>query len=293
MKKRNYLYLFGTFVAFCLLLFGAARPVAADSYSVSYHNDGTATLWNEPSGTVAAKLSVKGERIPVGLVVASDNIYFLSCSAGQSKSTYSIFRQNLSTGAKKRLKKLSTAAYSYRLRAHFDGSLYLESSIPGGQGYACRFTISSKEFEKIAKGVWAFGYKNRFVIDGSANAGMSSPGTFYIYDTKSKTRTVAAKNVFGKSYYGKYAFFASMASPNSMALYRKSKYKIIRYNLAKAEKKTLVASLNAYQVEKITSKYVYHRGYLSSSGKDVYYRYDIANKKNVKISKATYTKAVG
>ena len=293
MKKRNFVYFVGALFVFCLLLFGAPRRAEA-AYTVSYNSDGSATLKNQSTGGTVAKLSVKGERIGKGIVVTSKNVFYLSYSVGQSKNTYSIIQQNLSTGSKKRLIRLTTVYDSYHIRAIYDGSLYLEATSPGGRGMACRFTVSSKKFEALANGSWAFGYKYRFVIDGSANSGMPSPGTCYVYNTKSRNLTVIATYVLGTGYSGKYAYFASMKSPSESALVSMQpvSYKIIRYDLSTAGKKTLVSSMKAYRVEKITANYVYHSGYKTSTGQNVYYRYNIAKKKNVQISEATYRKAV-
>lgn len=294
MKKRGFLYFAGLLAVICLMLFAAPRRAEAANYTIRYNDDGTATLKYADTGEVAAKLSVKGERVAKGVVVTSTNIFYLSYAVGQSKNTYSIIQQNLSTGAKKRLTKLGTNFYSYNLRALYDGSLYLESSIPGGKGSACRFTVKTKKFEAIANGTWAYGYKKRFVIDGTGNSGMVSPNTYYIYNTKSGTLTVAATYGLGSGYSGQYAYFASLISPrDSMTLYHTSTYRLIRYDLKNAVRKTIVSSFKAWQVEKITPKYVYHRGYKSSTGKNVCYRYNISQKKNVQISEATYNKAVG
>ena len=113
MKKRNFVYFFGALFVFCLLLFGAPRRAEA-AYTVSYNSDGSATLKNQSTGGTVAKLSVKGERIGKGIVVTSKNVFYLSYSVGQSKNTYSIIQQNLSTGSKKRLIRLTTALGQYR-----------------------------------------------------------------------------------------------------------------------------------------------------------------------------------
>ena len=292
MKKRRFGYLFGALFVFCLLLFAAPRRAEAASYTIRYNDDGTATLKYASSGAVAAQLSVKGERVAQGVVATSTNVFYLTYAVGQSNNVYSIIQQNLSTGAKKRLARLGTTFSTYHLRAIYDGSLYLEGTIPGGQGSACRFTVKTRKFEAIAKGRWAYGYKKRFVI-GGGNSGMPSASTCYIYNTKSRKLTVAATYVLGTGYSGQYAYFASLKSPtDTFTYYHTSYYKLIRYDLAAAKRKTLVSSFKAFQVEKITPQYVYHTGYSSSAGKTVYYRYNIAQKKNVQISEATYNKSV-
>ncbi|MGX8703039.1 MAG: hypothetical protein ACSW75_03195 [Lachnospiraceae bacterium] len=291
MKKRGFLYLAGLLAVLCLCLFGMPKRAEAASYTIRYNDDGTATLKYASSGSVAAVLSVQGERVGQGVVVTSTNVFYLTYAVGQSNNVYSIIQQNLSTGAKKRLKRLGTNFYSYHLRAIYDGSLYLDSTIPGGQGSACRFTVKSKKFEALAKGSWAFGYKKRFVISG-ANSGMPSANSCYIYNTKSRNLTLAATYVMGTGYSGQYAYFASLVSPqDSFTFYHTSYYKLIRYDLKNAVRKTIVSSFKAWQVEHITPQYVYHTG--TKNGSQVYYRYNISKKKNVQISEATYNKATG
>ena len=289
MKKRTFAYLGGLVLAFIICLF--CLPARAEaSYKATFNSDGTVNVTVKETGAFVAKLEVPGERVASGITVTDANVFFLSYQVGQYRNTYSLQKVSRTTGKRTRMKKLSTAYYSYHIRAVYDGSLYMEAQNPGDIGVALRYKVKEKKLLKIAKGGWAFGYKYRFVADGTMNSGMQSPGYVYIYNTKSGKRTTLAANVLGTTYTGQYAFVASMKNPDSLPAYHVNVYKIIGYNLANANKKVLATAMRGYKVDKITTKFVYHHGEVS--GNTVYYRYNLSTKKNTKISKAAYEAAL-
>ena len=301
--------LFGVLVFLSLNAASAeAAKYKVDSYYDNGGPDGSVNVTYADTGKLFVRLKIDGESINSSCWVTSKYIYFSSNPVSAEygavipdSSKCSLYRYDCVKKTYSLQKNLGSGFYDVDYL--YDGNLYLSKT--NGESLKSllyKYNIKTKSLKKAADGKVCRHYKHNIIMDEF----WTSPSVYLspvrIYNIKTgKTRTLA-KEAWRYDMEKQYLYIASVKSvkkdPRSHfpLADEGARYKIFRYNLLTGKSNTLVPSMKAYRVAKVTPSFVYHfRNKQDSSGNStrVYYRYQIKTKKQITMSKDSFSKAVG
>ena len=167
----------------------------------------------------------------------------------------------------------------------YSGSLYLTGWNPSDNASCYRWYIKNKKLKKLAASSYAERYGKYILLDDTLTMGSFFLFHLRVYDTAKQKLTTLTSKCGGWSRSGSTIYFAQKTGGN----YNNYTYKIRSYSLSSRKYKTIKTGFKAFNVGKITSKYIYY----TTNGGGKCYRYTIKTKKKAAMSFTAYAKAVG
>ena len=290
MKKK----LSGLMLLAALLFVLLPGTVRAADYEGERQDDGSVKVINTDTDDVIATLSLRLGHVNPQIAVSGKWIYFTGyVSNSDYTSSNSLYAYNYKTKEQVHLKALPKDFERYDVNEVYSGSVYLTGWTGSDDTGLYRWYIKKKKLKEAAPDGYAMRYKKYIVCESTMVHGSYVTYPIYIYNTKTGKTVTAAEKVGAYSYKSGKLYIAQMPKfkyPESS----RGKYKIVRYDIKANKKKTLKKSVKAYMIDKVTSKYIYHRKGVYQDGlyKISYYRTTIKSGKQKKISFAKYSNAM-
>ncbi len=291
MKKK----VLGLVVLAALLLVLLPGTARAADYEGERQDDGSVKVVNTDTDDVIATLSLRLGTVNPKIAVGGSWIYFVGEVTDYTdySTANSLYAYNFKTKEQVQLKALPKDFDVYDVNEVYGGSVYLTGWTGSDDTGLYRWYIKKKKLKEAAPDGYAMRYKNYIVCESTMVHGSYVTYPIYIYNTKTGKTVTAAENTGAYSYKSGKLYIAQMPKfkyPESSRV----KYKIIRYDIKANKKKTLKKSVKAYMIDKVTSKYIYHRkaSYQDGLYKISYYRTTIKSGKQTKISFAKYSNAM-
>ena len=240
-------------------------------------------------------LSIKGWWINKYIVSSGNKIYFLACKKkNDKKSNFRLYEYDRKSKKYKLLFKMPSRYTDGFLTEAYGNSVYMLLSVKE-KDFCLRYYIKSGKLKTILNSKGYFKYKDYLVLEKEKD--VKKVDSIYGF-TKNKseiivynTRTGKKKKIFdghaeGLCRKGRYLYYAVSTDGKWDTINIKTKYKIIRYDLATGKKKTILKSGDFLEIELVTDRYVYHNTWTFLDPE--YFRYDLKKKKTKKMSEDAF-----
>lgn len=208
-------------------------------------------------------------------------VYYLELKYSDFTNIGYIYRIKTNKTGKKYVGKIKNADWPV---AYYNNCLYF-SCYAGNDStliHTYRFHLKTKNTKKVASNFsTAFSYGKYLV--GGPNSGAVLPLPIYIYNCKTNKKVRITK--VGSTYarVGKKLYYGEYINKDYQTV---NTFRIRSCNFTGSGKKTIVKSIKASDLLKITSTYVYYSKYTGSKYK--YYRYNLKTKKTTSATMPIY-----
>lgn len=231
------------------------------------------------SGKLLAKPS-KGRRISSLCLSNGSVVYYSELSAFDRNGNSVGYIYKIQTGSKKKtyLGKLRNVC---SIDAYYGNKLYVSCSPSSDPTvlHTYELDLKTKKSRCVMKNTQVLIQQGQYLI-GSPNTGAIVPLPLYSYNCKTGKRTQITKTCGGYQLVGKKIYYTEYLSEQSVSTFR-----IRSCNPSGSGKKTVLKSLKASSVGKLSSRYIYY--YIYDRGFK-YYRYDLKTKKSSRVSSSQY-----
>lgn len=225
------------------------------------------------NGTVLATPAA-GRRIGSYALSNGSYVYYLEVQFSGSTNTNIgyIYRIKTNKTGKTYLGKIKNAAWP---NAYYNNCLYFSCYAANDPTliHTYRFHLKTKKTKKVVSNFSPGLTYGKYLV-GRPNSGAAIPLPIYIYNCKTNKKVRITKVGSAYARVGKKLYYGEYINKTYQTV---NTFRIRSCNFTGSGKKTIVKSIKASELLKITSTYVYYNKYTGSEYK--YYRYNLKTKK--------------
>lgn len=287
--RKRFMYIVVVILSVFMMFAMGRTQVQAAVYTAETHSAGG--IYVLENGERVDYVYVSGGRIDANIAVSGSNVYFVHSSSQSNLVTYNpvctLYQKNMETGEYTSLKQLPADFFGYEVNCLYNGSIYLTGWNPSDNTALYRYYLSNKKLKQVANA--GFGEKTGkyIVCESTMVHGCFVTYPILVYNTATGKKTLITKKAGGYSVYdGKVYYAETNNDPNRGMI----DYTVKCYSPGSGKNVTVAKKVKAGFIGKITPQYVYSQ--IFSNSHRIYYRCSLQTKKNTKISKAAYERAV-